>query len=235
MKVRQVEKRADPLLRMLVFMEEAPMKRQIAWALLRLGLVGVIYLPIAYTFLILIETSRPRFLEMNWDAYIWLTLFLLVIGYCFLRMSRTKEFGKLFLVSVLGVSVLMMYEGQSYTFDVRNISANTLYVVFLFLISGVYFVVPTTWIKPLLFLLPVSALSWFLRMSLYQPICFSYEVYLSKSTMSPEQYDKVVGLVLQSFPTTFIGGSMAFGLLLPYWFALYGSNPNSTYKSLTKR
>ncbi|MEZ8024808.1 hypothetical protein [Vibrio sp. 1F255] len=211
------------------------MKRQIAWALLRLGFVGILYLPIANTFLILIETSRPRFLEMNWDAYIWLTVFLLVIGYCFLRLSLTKEFGKLFLVSVLGVSVLMMYEGQSYAFDSRNISANTLYVAFLFLISGIHFVVPTKWTKPLLFLLPVSALGWFLRMSVYQPICFSYEVYLSKSTMSSEQYDKVVDLVLQSVPTTFVGGSMAFGLLLPYWFALYGSNPTSTYKSLTKR
>ncbi|MGF1753649.1 hypothetical protein L4C33_08640 [Vibrio makurazakiensis] len=211
------------------------MKQQIAWALLRFGLVCLLYIPVAYTFLILIETSRPRFLEMNWGAYIWLSVLLSVIGYCLLRFSRFKEFGKLFLISILGVSVLMMYEGQSYTFDTRNISANTLYVAFLFLVSAIYFIVPSVWTKPLLFLIPVSALSWFLRMSIYQPICFSYEVYISKSTLSPEQYDKVFELVLQSVPTTFIGGSMAFGLLIPYWFALYGPHPTSTYRSLTKR
>lgn len=211
------------------------MIRQVVWALLCLGIVLILYLPVAYAFLILIETSRPRLLDMNWDAYILLTVSLLVIGYCLLRFSHTKELGKLFLISVLGVSVLMMYEGQSYTLSTQNMSAYTLYVTFLFLIPAIHFVVPSVWTRPLLFLLPVSALSWFLRLSIYQPICFSYVVYLSKPTLSPEQYDKVFELVLQSVPTTFIGGSMAFGLLIPYWFALYGTNPTTAYKSLTKR
>ncbi|NOH61627.1 hypothetical protein [Vibrio sp. RE88] len=209
------------------------MIRQAVWAFLRLVVVLFLYLPVAYAFLIIIQISRPRFLEMNWDAYIWFTVLLLVVGYCLFHFSRTKGFGKLFLISVLGVSVLMMYEGQSYTFSTQDISANALYVAFLFLIPAIHFVLPSVWTRPFLFLLPVSALSWFLRMSIYQPVCFSYEIYVSKSTLSPEQYDKVFELVLQSFPTTFIGGSMAFGLLIPYWFALYGPNPASTYRSLT--
>ncbi len=209
------------------------MIRKAVWALLRLGIVLFLYLPVAYAFLIIIQTSRPRFLEMNWDAHIWLTVLLLVVSYCLLRFSRTREFGKLFLISVLGVSVLMMYEGQLYTFSTQYVSANTLYVAFLFLIPAIHFIVPSVWTRPFLFLLPVSALSWFLRMSIYQPICFSYELYVSKPTLSPEQYDKAFELVLQSFPTTFIGGSMAFGLLIPYWFALYGPSPVSTYKRLT--
>lgn len=211
------------------------MIRKIIWALLRLGIVLFPYLPVAYAFLIVIQTSPPRFLEMNWDDYIWFTVLLLVVGYCLFRFSRTKEFGKLFLISVLGGAVLMMYQGQSYTFLTQNISANTLYVAFLFLVPAIHFIVPSVWTRPFLFLLPVSALSWFLRMSIYQPICFSYELYLSKPTLSPEQYDKVFELVLQSFPTMFIGGSTAFGLLFPYWFALYGHNPVSTYKSLTNK
>lgn len=206
--------------------------RQVAWAVLRFGIVLFLYLPLAYAFLIIIQTSSPRFLEMNWEAYVWLTVLLLVIGCCFLRFSRTNEFGKLFIISVLGVSVLMMYEGQHYTIGTQILSANTLYVAFLYLIPAIHFVVPSVWTRPFLLLLPVSALSWFLRMSIYQPICFSYELYVSKSTLSPEQYEKVIELVLDGFPTTFIGGSMAFGLLLPYWFAIYGPNPVSTYRSL---
>ena len=210
------------------------MIRQVAWASLRLGVALFFYLPVAYTSFILIQTSSPRFLEMNWEAYVWLTALLLVIGYCLFRVARTKEFGKLSIISVIGVSVLMMYEGQYYTVGTQNISAKALYVAFLFFIPAIHFVVPSVWSRPLLFLLPVSALSWFLRMSIYQPICFSYELYLSKSTLSPEQYDKILELVFQSIPTTFIGGSMAFGLLIPYWFALFGTNPVSTYRSLTR-
>ncbi|EDP57563.1 hypothetical protein [Vibrio sp. AND4] len=209
------------------------MIRQMAWAFLRLGVALFLYLPVAYALFLLIQTSSPRFLEMNWEAYAWLTALLLVVGYCFLRIARTKEFGKLFIVSVLGVSVLMMYEGQYYTVGAQKLSANALYVAFLHFIPAIHFVAPSVWTRPLLFLLPVSALSWFLRMSIYQPICFLYELYLSKPTLSPEKYDKVFESVLQSVPTTFLGGLMAFGLLIPYWFALYGTNPAKIYRSLT--
>ena len=211
------------------------MIKQVTWVVLRLGITLFLYFPVSYAVLILIQTAPPRFLEMNREAFAWLSVLLLVIGYCFVRVSLTKEFGKLFIVSVLGVSVLMMYEGQHYTIGTQNILANTLFVAFLYLIPAIHFLAPSVWTKPLLFLLPVSALSWFLRTSIYQPICFLYELYLSKPTLSTEQYDKVFELVLEAIPTTFIGGSMSFGLLIPYWFALYGNNPLSTYRSLTKR
>ncbi|WP_022945076.1 hypothetical protein [Pseudoalteromonas ruthenica] len=211
------------------------MVRQIAWASLRLGITLFLYLPVAYAFFILIQTSSPRFLEMNWEAFAWLTVLLLVISYFFLHVARTKEFGKLFIISVLGVAVLMMYEGQYYSVGTQNISANALYVAFLYIIPAIHFVVPPVWTRSLLFLIPVSALTWFLRVSIYQPICFSYELYLTKPTLSPEQYDKAFELVLQSIPTMFIGGSMAFALLIPYWFALYGTNLAATYTSLASR
>ena len=121
------------------------MIRQVVWAFLRLVVVLFLYLPVAYAFLIIIQISRPRFLEMNWDAYIWVTVLLLAVGYCLFHFSRTKEFGKLFLISVLGVSVLMMYEGQSYTISTQDISANALYVAFLFLIPAIHFILPSVW------------------------------------------------------------------------------------------
>ena len=83
------------------------MIRQMAWAFLRLGVALFLYLPVVYALFLLIQTSSPRFLEMNWEAYTWLIALLLVVGYCFLRIARTKEFGKLFIVSVLGVSVVV--------------------------------------------------------------------------------------------------------------------------------
>lgn len=216
------------------------MKRKILWGLLRLVIVRYIYVPIAYSVLVLIWIYNPyttlQYFAINWDAYIWLTVLLLLLGYVFLRFSRTKEFGKLFIVSILGVAVLFMYHDFLYDFGPARITGHVIFLGFLFILSAVYFVFPIKWLKPLLFLLPVSALAWFLKVSVYQPLCFGYELYLNnKHMIPPEQFDMIFKLLKQGYPLMFISGSKSIGLLIPYFFALYGSNPRQLYRRLVKR
>ncbi|MFA0070212.1 hypothetical protein AB4344_20705, partial [Vibrio breoganii] len=113
------------------------------------------------------------------------------IGYVLIRCSKTRYAGKLLSLSVLGAVVLIMYIDERYWIFEVSINAWTLFLAALYLIMLLYFIVPVKQLKPLLSLVPVASMSWFLVWSFVEPISLTYELISNKATIPIENYQKV--------------------------------------------
>ena len=186
-----------------------------------------------YAILILSNTAAPVFLDTTAEVLAWISCFLLVIGYVLIRFSKTRYVGKLLSLSVLGAVVLVMYLGERYRIFGVSVNAWSLFLAVLYLIMLLYFIFPIKQLKPLLSLVPVAGVSWFLVWALVGPISLTYELISSKTTISIVNYQKVVDLLPELYLDGFQSG--LFSMLLVLWlYALVvsGHNPKRSYQQL---
>ncbi|MEZ9656609.1 hypothetical protein AB4277_18320 [Vibrio splendidus] len=203
------------------------------WILLR---VLIAYLMIAptYAILILTNTAAPRFLDTTPEVLAWVSCFLLVIRYVLIRCSKTRDAGKLLSLSVLGAVVLIMYIDERYWIFEVSINAWTLFLAALYLIMLLYFIVPVKQLKPLLSLVPVASMSWFLVWSFVEPISLTYELISNKATIPIENYQKVIDLLPEVYLSGFQSGLFSMFLLIwLYAFVILLHNPKRTYQNFT--
>ncbi len=206
---------------------------KLIWILLR---VLIAYLMIAptYAILILTNTAAPRFLDTAPEVLAWVSCFLLVIGYVLIRCSKTRDAGKLLSLSVLGTVVLIMYIDERYWIFEVSINAWTLFLAALYLIMLLYFIVPVKQLKPLLSLVPVASMSWFLVWSFVEPISLTYELISNKPTIPIENYQKVIDLLPEVYLSGFQSGLFSMFLLIwLYAFVILLHNPKRTCQKFT--
>ncbi|WP_105023339.1 hypothetical protein [Vibrio chagasii] len=208
------------------------MIKKMIWMLVR---VFIAYLMIAptYAIFILSNTATPRLFDTDPEVLVWLSCFLLVIGYVLIRFSRTKYMGKLLSLAVLGAVVLTMYVDVRYRIFEVSVNAWSLFLAVLYLIMLLYFIFPVRQFKPLLSLAPVASVSWFLVWALVMPISLTYELISSKTTISMENYQKVVDLLPEVYLHGFQSGLFAMSLVIwLYTFVVFGHNPKRSYQQL---
>ena len=208
------------------------MIKNMIWMLVR---VFIAYLMIAptYAIFILSNTAAPRFLETKPEVLAWLSCFLLLIGYVLIRFSRTRYAGKLLSLSVLGAVVLIMYVEERYRIYEVYANAWSLFLAALYLMMLLYFIFPVKQLKPLLSLVPVAGVSWFLVWSFMWPASLTYDLISSKATISPERYQKVIDLLPEVYLDGFQSG--LFSMLLALWlyaFVILCHNPKRSYRTL---
>ncbi|PML55430.1 hypothetical protein BCT74_06965 [Vibrio lentus] len=202
------------------------------WMLLRVFIAYLLIGP-TYAILILSNTAAPVFLDTTAEVLAWISCFLLVIGYVLIRFSKTRYVGKLLSLSVLGAVVLVMYLGERYRIFGVSVNAWSLFLAVLYLIMLLYFIFPIKQLKPLLSLVPVAGVSWFLVWALVGPISLTYELISSKTTISIVNYQKVVDLLPELYLDGFQSG--LFSMLLVLWLyalVVFGHNPKHSYQQL---
>ncbi|MGF1847390.1 hypothetical protein [Vibrio lentus] len=208
------------------------MIKNMIWMLLRVFIAYLLIGP-TYAILILSNTAAPVFLDTTAEVLAWISCFLLVIGYVLIRFSKTRYVGKLLSLSVLGAVVLVMYLGERYRIFGVSVNAWSLFLAVLYLIMLLYFIFPIKQLKPLLSLVPVAGVSWFLVWALVGPISLTYELISSKTTISIVNYQKVVDLLPELYLDSFQSG--LFSMLLVLWLyalVVFGHNPKHSYQQL---
>ncbi|MFS1859848.1 hypothetical protein [Vibrio lentus] len=208
------------------------MIKNMIWMLLRVFIAYLLIGP-TYAILILSNTAAPVFLDTTAEVLAWISCFLLVIGYVLIRFSKTRYVGKLLSLSVLGAVVLVMYLGERYRIFGVSVNAWSLFLAVLYLIMLLYFIFPIKQLKPLLSLVPVAGVSWFLVWALVGPISLTYELISSKTTISIVNYQKVVDLLPELYLDGFQSG--LFSMLLVLWLyalVVFGHNPKHSYQQL---
>lgn len=189
------------------------MIKNMIWMLLRVFIAYLLIGP-TYAILILSNTAAPVFLDTTAEVLAWISCFLLVIGYVLIRFSKTRYVGKLLSLSVLGAVVLVMYLGERYRIFGVSVNAWSLFLAVLYLIMLLYFIFPIKQLKPLLSLVPVAGVSWFLVWALVGPISLTYELISSKTTISIVNYQKVVDLLPELYLDCFQSGLFSMLLVL---------------------
>ncbi|MFS1463756.1 hypothetical protein [Vibrio lentus] len=208
------------------------MIKNMIWMLLRVFIAYLLIGP-TYAILILSNTAAPVFLDTTAEVLAWISCFLLVIGYVLIRFSKTRYVGKLLSLSVLGAVVLVMYLGERYRIFGVSVNVWSLFLAVLYLIMLLYFIFPIKQLKPLLSLVPVAGVSWFLVWALVGPISLTYELISSKTTISIVNYQKVVDLLPELYLDGFQSG--LFSMLLVLWLyalVVFGHNPKRSYQQL---
>jgi hypothetical protein len=141
--------------------------------------------------------------------------------------------GKLLSLGVLGAVVLIMYVDERYRIFEVSVHAWSLFLAALYLIMLLYFIFPVKQLKPLLSLVPVAGVSWFLVWGIVSPINVTYELISSKTTISIANYQKVIDLLPELYLDGFQSG--LFSMLLVIWlyaFVVFGHNPKRSYQKL---
>ncbi len=208
------------------------MIRKLMWMLLR---ILIVYLMIAPTYAILILTNiaEPHLLGTKPEVLVWLSCFLLLIGYILIRISKTRNIGKLLSLSVFGAIVLIMYVDERYWIFEISVNAWSLFLATLYLLMLLYFIFPVKQFKPLLSLVPVAGVSWFLVWTFVGPISLTYELISNKTTISIANYQKVIDLLPELYLDGFQSG--LFSMLLVLWLyalVVFGHNPKRSYQQL---
>lgn len=156
-----------------------------------------------------------------------------MIGYVLIRFSKTRYMGKLLSLSVLGAVVLIMYVGERYRIFGVSVNAWSLFLAVLYLTMLLYFIFPVKQFKPLLSLVPVAGVSWFLVWTFVGPISLTYELISNKTTISIANYQKVIDLLPELYLDGFQSG--LFSMLLVLWlyaFVILCHNPKRSYQQL---
>ncbi|WKY59610.1 hypothetical protein Q5H80_18710 [Vibrio sp. SNU_ST1] len=208
------------------------MIKNMIWMLVRVFIAFLMIGP-TYAILILSNTATPVFLDTTAEALAWISCFLLVIGYVLIRFSETRYVGKLLSLSVLGAVVLVMYLDERYRIFGVSVNAWSLFLAVLYLIMLLYFIFPIKQLKPLLSLVPVAGVSWFLVWAFVGPISLTYELISNKATISIANYQKVIDLLPEVYSSGFQSG--LFSMLLVIWlyaFVVFGHNPKRSYQKL---
>ncbi|WP_135443780.1 hypothetical protein [Vibrio tasmaniensis] len=208
------------------------MIKNMIWMLVRVFIAFLMIAP-TYAIFILSNSATPRLFETKPEVLAWLSCFLLVIGYVLIRFSRTRYVGKLLSLGVLGAVVLIMYVDERYRIFEVSVHAWSLFLAGLYLIMLLYFIFPVKQLKPLLSLVPVAGVSWFLVWALVGPISLTYELISSKTTISIVNYQKVVDLLPELYLDGFQSG--LFSMLLVLWLyalVVFGHNPKRSYQQL---
>lgn len=208
------------------------MIRKLMWMLLR---ILIVYLMIAPTYAVLILTNiaEPHLLGTKPEVLVWLSFFLLLIGYILIRISKTRNIGKLLSLSVFGAIVLIMYVDERYWIFEISVNAWSLFLATLYLLMLLYFIFPVKQFKPLLSLVPVAGVSWFLVWTFLGPISLTYDLMSSKTTIPIDKYQKVIGLLPELYLSAFQSGLFSMFLVLwLYAFVILCHNPKRSYRKL---
>ncbi|WP_244225215.1 hypothetical protein [Vibrio aquaticus] len=208
---------------------------KMVWLIVRLAVVYLIVGPML-GILLIANNSHPLFFHLERDVVGWISIFGCVIAYILVRLEATKEVGKLFFVSILGALVILMYVKEHFWLQGMRIHSWTVFLAVLFAISLLFFVIPHRHLKPLLFLLPVSACSWLLVWVVYRPASLVIEIFGAKDKLPEENISKIVEFMPEVFRSCLASGIFMVCLIMPFYIlARWGHNPKSTYQSLTKR
>ena len=208
------------------------MIRKLMWMLLR---ILIVYLMIAPTYAVLILTNiaEPHLLGTKPEVLVWLSCFLLLIGYILIRISKTRNIGKLLSLSVFGAIVLIMYVDERYWIFEISVNAWSLFLATLYLLMLLYFIFPVKQFKPLLSLVPAAGVSWFLVWTFLGPISLTYDLMSSKTTIPIDKYQKVIGLLPELYLSAFQSGLFSMFLVLwLYAFVILCHNPKRSYRKL---
>ncbi|KLN66075.1 hypothetical protein ZX61_06750 [Vibrio sp. VPAP30] len=206
---------------------------KLVWLLVRLAIVYLL-LGVIIGVLILTNSSYPRFFSLELDTIGWISIFWSVVAYILVRFETTKEVGKFLFVSILGALVLLMYVEKHFWLQDMRIHFWTAFLAVIFAISLLFFVLPHRQLKPLLFLLPVSACSWFLVWVSYRPASLVIEILVAKGKLPEENINKVIELMPEVFRSCLTSGVFMVCLIMPFYiFARWGHDPKGTYQSLT--
>lgn len=208
---------------------------KLVWLLVRFAIVCLL-LGVIIGVLILTNSSTPRFFSLEVDVIVCISIFWCVVAYILVRFETTKEAGKFLFVSILGALVLLMYIKEHFWFQDMRIHSWTAFLTVIFAISLLFFVLPHRHLKPLLFLLPVSACSWFLVWVGYRPASLVIAILGAKGKLPEENINKVIELMPEIFLSCLTSGVFMVFLIMPcYIFARWGHDPKGTYQSHTKR
>ncbi|OBT30809.1 hypothetical protein [Vibrio splendidus] len=208
---------------------------KLVWLLVRFAIVCLL-LGVIIGVLILTNSSTPRFFSLEVDVIVCISIFWCVVAYVLVRFETTKEAGKFLFVSILGALVLLMYIKEHFWFQDMRIHSWTAFLTAIFAISLLFFVLPYRHLKPLLFLLPVSACSWFLVWVGYRPASLVIAILGAKGKLPEENINKVIELMPEIFLSCLTSGVFMVFLIMPFYiFARWGHDPKGTYQSHTKR
>lgn len=209
--------------------------KKIVWLLVR-AFIAYLLVGVLLGILILNNTYAPRFFTMNLDILAWFSAFGALISYVLFRFERTSEIGKFLCACVLGSVVLCLYAKESYWLLNMRVRSWTLFLTALYTIMLLYFVFPHRWLRPLLFLVPVSAGSWVVYWLGYTPINVTISVLEAKGTIANENYSKAIAILPDVYVTCLISSLFWLAQTLAlYAFVYWGNDPKSSYLSLTKR
>ncbi|EHR6179776.1 hypothetical protein KUK79_004483 [Vibrio parahaemolyticus] len=209
--------------------------KKIIWLLIR-AFIAYLLVGVLLGILILNNTYAPRFFTMNLDILGWFSALGFLASYVLFRFKKTTEIGKFLFACVLGSIVLCLYAKESYWLLNTKVRSWTLFLTVLYTIMLLYFVFPLKWLRPLLFLVPVSAGSWVVYWLGYTPINVTISVLEAKGTIADDKYSKAIAILPDVYVTCLT--SSVFWLaqtLVLYAFVYWGHDPQSSYQSLTKR
>ncbi|MEZ9451256.1 hypothetical protein AB4258_01985 [Vibrio splendidus] len=225
--------RCSPLNAALGFSWNEVLMIKLVWLLVRFAIVYLL-LGVIIGVLILTNSSTPRFFSLEVDVIGWISIFLCIVAYALVRFEPTKEAGKFLFVSILGALVLLMYIKEHFWLQDMRIHAWTAFLAVIFAISLLFFVLPHRNLKPLLFLLPVSACSWFLVWVGYRPASLVIALLGAKGKLPKENINKVIEFMPEVFLSCLTSGAFMVCLIMPFYvFARWGHDPKGTYQSLT--
>ncbi len=209
---------------------------KVVWFIVRLAIVCIL-LPLILVVLYLANVSPPpSFVPLEVDIIGWITMSWCAVAYILIRFETTKEVGKFFFVSIFGALVLLMYIKESFWFQHMIIHFWTVFLAVIFAISLLFFVLPHRHLKPLLFLLPVSAGSWFLLWVGYIPTSVLIGILEIKGKTLTENLNKVIELMPELFLVCLTSGVFMVCLIISFYIiARWGHNPKGSYQSLTSR
>ncbi|NOH82145.1 hypothetical protein F0231_20770 [Vibrio sp. RE86] len=205
------------------------------WFILRL-VITYLLLPSIWVILTISNSASLASSFLDAEITLWLTAFWGVIGYILLRFKASSNFGRYFIVSVFGALVLIMYRGEAFSFNGMKVYFHTAFLAATFSIMLIFFIFPHRNLRPLLFLAPVLAGSWFLVWVGYKPAGVIFEVFQSKASIPKENFSKLIEFLPGILVSNFVSGVIYMCLIMPFYIlARWGHNPKNSYQSLTKR
>ncbi|HFD4063314.1 TPA: hypothetical protein ACF3XC_001689 [Vibrio parahaemolyticus] len=207
--------------------------KKIVWLLIR-AFIAYLLVGVLLGILILNNTYAPRFFTMNLDILGWFFALGVLISYVLFRFQKTSEIGKFLFACVLGSVVLCLYAKESYWLLNTKIRSWTLFLTVLYTIMLLYFVFPYKWLRPLLFLVPVSAGSWVVYWLGYTPINVTISLFEAKGTIADDKYSKAIAISPEVYVTCLTSSLFWLAqILVLYAFVYWGHDPQSSYRSLT--
>lgn len=208
---------------------------KVVWLILRFAIVYLM-LSAIFALSMVINSAHPRPFSLKVDTVVWITIFWFITAYLLVRYETTKEIGKLFFLSILGALVLIIYIDESIWFRQVEIHAWTVCIAVSLALSLLFFIFPHRYLEALVFLLPVSAGSWFLLWAGYVPISMVVEILSNKDTIPAENLDRTIDYIPKMFLTNLtLGVFMVFIYMSFYVLVRWGHNPRRSFQSLTKR
>ncbi|MCZ4292548.1 hypothetical protein [Vibrio sinaloensis] len=209
--------------------------KKIIWLLIR-AFIAYLLVGVLLGILILNNTYAPRFFTMNPDILGWFSAFGILLSYVLFRFKKTSEIGKFLFACVLGSVVLCLYAEESYWLLNMKVRSWTLFLTVLYAIMLLYFVFPHKWLRPLLFLAPVSAGSWAVYWLGYTPMNVTMSILEVKGTIADDKYSKAIALLPDVYVTCLTSTLLwLVQILVLYVFVYWGSDPQYSYRSLTQR